>query len=253
MAAAAKDRVIEVTDLGKQYPGEGVEALKGVSFHVKRGDIFGLLGPNGAGKTTAMSILCGLMRPTSGTVTVLRESPSQHSKGIKRAMGLVPQEIALYPTLTVLENFRYFGSLHGLRGRRLHERVRICLNTVRLTNEVGRRVAALSGGMKRRANLGAALLHRPELLILDEPTVGVDVETRKIILDSLRSFSREGMTLIYASHYMEEVERLCTRAAILDHGRILAQGTLAHIRSITPGCDNLEETFLTLTGKQLTD
>jgi len=245
------ERVVAVDGLGKRYPGEKADALNGVSFHVARGEIFGLLGPNGAGKTTAMSILSGLMRPGRGTVRILGESPFKRSLRVKRAMGLVPQEIALYPSLTVVENFRYFGSLHGLRGPRLKERIHTCLHTVVLSDHARRRVSTLSGGMKRRANLGIALLHQPQVMILDEPTVGVDVETRKIILDRLEAFSRDGMTLIYASHYMEEVQRLCTRAAILDRGEILVQGPLAHIMSGIPDCQNLEEAFLSLTGRRL--
>ncbi|MEJ2586744.1 MAG: ATP-binding cassette domain-containing protein [Deltaproteobacteria bacterium] len=216
------ERVVAVDGLGKRYPGEKADALNGVSFHVARGEIFGLLGPNGAGKTTAMSILSGLMRPARGTVRILGESPFKRSLRVKRAMGLVPQEIALYPSLTVV-----------------------------LSDHARRRVSTLSGGMKRRANLGIALLHQPQVMILDEPTVGVDVETRKIILDRLEAFSRDGMTLIYASHYMEEVQRLCTRAAILDRGEILVQGPLAHIMSGIPDCQNLEEAFLSLTGRRL--
>jgi ABC-2 type transport system ATP-binding protein len=226
--------------------------VDGLDATVKVGEAFGLLGPNGAGKTTTLSVLCTLLRPTSGTAAVGGHDVRRDPKAIRRLIGLVPQEIALYPRLTARENLRYFGRLHGLRGKALEERVEEALATVALEEHAERPVAAFSGGMKRRANLAAAILHRPSILFLDEPTVGIDAQSRSLILGYLMRLREGGTTLVYTTHYMEEAQQLCSRVAVMDSGRIVADGTPADLLA-RHGCSSLEEVFLHLTGRGLRD
>ena len=245
--------VVEVIDLSKTYGNGGPPALQGLNLSVEEGESFGLLGPNGAGKTTAISIICGLLRPNSGTVRLFGRDVTADPSIHRGLFGLVPQETALYGSLTARENLMYFGRMQGLSGRRLTGRVQTVLDLLEHRADDRRRVDAFSGGMKRRLNLGVALLDEPPLLILDEPTVGIDVQSRNSILTSLGLLNNDGMTLVYTSHYMEEVERLCTRVAIMDHGRVLDQGRQEELLVRHPGCDNLEDVFLHLTGRQLRD
>ncbi|MEU8384871.1 ABC transporter ATP-binding protein [Streptosporangium sp. NPDC048865] len=224
--------------LGKRY-GDLV-AVQDVGFSVAPGQAYGLLGPNGAGKTTTISILVGLVRPDTGTVRVGGVDLAGEPLRAKSRIGYVPQEIALYPDLTGRENLRFFGRLFGLRRRALAARITEVLDLVGLADRADDKLAAYSGGMKRRINIGAALLHRPEVLILDEPTVGVDPQSRKAILDGLERLVGEGMALLYTSHYMEEVERICDRVAIIDHGRIVADGTRRELVSLVGGADTVE-------------
>ncbi|KAB8190943.1 ATP-binding cassette domain-containing protein [Nonomuraea phyllanthi] len=224
--------------LSKRY-GELV-AVEDVGFAIAPGQAYGLLGPNGAGKTTTISMLVGLLRPDAGTVTVggvdLAEDPMRAKAGI----GYVPQEIALYPELTGRENLRFFGRLFGLPRREVAGRIEEVLDLVGLTGRADSRLSTYSGGMRRRINIGAALLHRPQVLILDEPTVGVDPQSRKAILDGVERLVEEGMALLYTSHYMEEVERVCDRVAIIDHGRIIADGTRQELISLVGSADKVE-------------
>jgi ABC-2 type transport system ATP-binding protein len=209
--------------------------VDGVDLSIARGRIFGLLGPNGAGKTTLMSMLCGLLEPTHGEISfdgrVVRGLSPQRG----RRIGLVPQDLAVYGGLTARENLRYFGGIQGLTGSRLERRVAFCLDTAELAALADRRVDTFSGGLKRRLNLVAALIHEPELLVLDEPTVGIDPQSRRFIHDSLQRLNQEGLSIIYTSHYMEEVERLCHELAVIDHGRIVANGTLEDVLARVPG------------------
>jgi ABC-2 type transport system ATP-binding protein len=243
---------LQVRDLVKVYRGAERAAVDGLTFRVEEGEIFGLLGPNGAGKTTAISILCTLLRPTAGHVTVGGFEVTSDPRRVRRLIGLVPQEIALYPRLSARENLRYFGRLHGLRGAELTARVAEALATVGLEEHADREVGLFSGGMKRRANLAAGVLHRPRILFLDEPTVGVDPQSRSLILDFLAGLRQRGTTVVYTTHYMEEARQLCTQVAVMDHGRIIAEGPpaelIAHYR-----CADLEEVFLQLTGRTLRD
>ncbi|MFO7171632.1 MAG: ABC transporter ATP-binding protein [Bacillota bacterium] len=217
-----------VRDLRKRF-GD-TEVLQGISFTVPEGTIFGLLGPNGAGKTTTLSLLAGLLPPSSGQAYLFGMPMFPHTPEVRRQIGIVPQDIALYPTLTAEENLEFFGSLYGLRGAVLRQRIHEVLEAVGLAAHRRQPVGRFSGGMKRRMNIAAGLLHRPRLLFLDEPTVGVDPQSRTYIFDLIRSLNREhGTTIIYTSHYMEEVELLCERVAILDHGRIIACDTVANI------------------------
>ncbi|MFI6537548.1 ABC transporter ATP-binding protein [Nonomuraea sp. NPDC050547] len=224
--------------LSKRY-GD-VVAVRDVGFSIAPGQAYGLLGPNGAGKTTTISMLVGLLRPDSGSVTVGGVDLGAEPLRAKAKIGYVPQEIALYPELTGRENLRFFGRLFGLPRRRLAGRVNEVLELVGLTDRADGKLDTYSGGMKRRINIGAALLHRPEILILDEPTVGVDPQSRKAILDGVEHLVAEGMALLYTSHYMEEVERVCDRVAIIDHGQIVAEGTRQELVAMVGSADKIE-------------
>ena len=244
---------IRVTGLVKRYRGSDEATVNGLDLEVCEGEIFGLLGPNGAGKTTTLSIVCGLLKATSGSVRVLGVDVARHPGRLKPLLGFVPQDIALYQTLTGRENLEFFGRMHGLRGAALKGRVAELLAVVGLEKSADRRVATYSGGMKRRANLAAGIIHRPRLLVLDEPTVGIDAQSRGLIFENLIALSSARTTMIYATHYMEEAQKLCTRVAIMDSGRVLVQGPPDRLVAGRPGCRNLEELFLELTGRSLRD
>lgn len=245
--------MLRVERLVKLYPGSSIPAVNGLDFSVRSGEIFGLLGPNGAGKTTAISIICTLLRQTSGRVTVCSQDTAINPAGVRGLFGLAPQDIALYPSLSARENLRYFGRLYGLTGRALAMRVDHCLESVGLSDNADTRIDAYSGGMKRRANLAAAMLHTPRLLVLDEPTVGIDAQSRNLILENLKGLRHAGKTILYTTHYMEEAEQLCNRVAIMDRGCIIATGPPRELIGQVAGCRNLEDFFLHLTGKQLRD
>ncbi len=240
-------------DVCLTYPGATEPALNHLSLTVQSGEILGLLGPNGAGKTTAISILCGLLRPDAGEVSCLDLAYATGGGSIRQSLGLVPQEVALYPTLTARENLAFIGRMYGIHGGQLAERLAVCLNAVGLAEAADRPIQTYSGGMKRRANLAAGLLHRPRLLVLDEPTVGVDAQSRSAILELLVELNRQGTTIILATHYMEEIERTCGRAAVIDQGRIIAAGSPAELVAEHPGCATLLDVFMRLTGRELRD
>jgi ABC-2 type transport system ATP-binding protein len=216
--------LLEVVDVHKRY-GPTV-ALDRVRFAVEQGEMFGLLGPNGAGKTTLLSIVSCLLEPTSGEVRILGRTVRPGDRDLRRHIGIVPQELAIYGQLTARENLRFFGELYGLHGEELRRRVDQVLEAVALLDRADRRVDTFSGGMKRRLNLGAALVHGPELLLLDEPTTGVDPQSRNHIFEEVRRLNAGGVTVVYTSHYMEEVQALCPRIGIIDHGRLVACDTL---------------------------
>lgn len=215
--------MLKVVNLYKEFGN--TKAVEGVSFEVKKGQVFGLLGPNGAGKSTTISIISTLMNPTSGDVLFEGKSILSDSKNIRQKLGVVPQDIALYPTLTGYENLNFWGSIYGLKGSDLKKRVNEVSDIIGLNGRMKDKVEKYSGGMKRRLNIGAALLHNPELLIMDEPTVGIDPQSRNHILDTVLELNKQGMTIIYTSHYMEEVEYLCNELCIMDEGKIIASGT----------------------------
>jgi ABC-2 type transport system ATP-binding protein len=225
--------LLEVRDLRKRYGKQ--PALEGVSFQVNPGEMFGLLGPNGAGKTTLMSIIAGLMEPTGGEVRLQGEVLTRRRKRLRRLIGIVPQELAIYNELTGRENLRFFGQLYGLSGPALERRVTEILAAVALADRADARAGTYSGGMKRRLNLGAALVHGPILLLLDEPTTGVDPQSRNHIFEEVRRLNHAGLTVVYTSHYMEEVQALCPRLGIIDHGRLVACDTLAAMLRQLPG------------------
>jgi ABC-2 type transport system ATP-binding protein len=214
---------IEARELSKRY-GE-FEAVKNLSFAIRRGEIFGFLGPNGAGKSTTISMLSCLLEPTKGMAVVAGYDVAKESREVKRRIGLVPQELALYLTLSARDNLNYFGRIYGLGGRKLHRRVDEVLEMVALAERANQAVKTYSSGMKRRLNIAAGLLHQPEVLFLDEPTVGVDPQSRNAVFEHVERLRDEGMTMVYTTHYMEEAERLCDRVAIVDEGRIIALDT----------------------------
>lgn len=215
--------MIEVSALRKYFGA--IKAVDGVSFRIAKGEVFGLLGPNGAGKTTCLSMLVGVLTADSGTVSM--GNGGQPTQGaVRRQIGFTPQALAIYDELTGEENLKFFGRLYGLTGPLLRERARSVLELVGLTDRRTDRVRTYSGGMKRRLNLACALIHDPPILLLDEPTVGVDPQSRNLIFEKIEQLKRDGRTVIYTTHYMEEAERVCDRIAIMDHGKILAEGDL---------------------------
>ena len=247
-------KILEVENLAKKF-GE-LPAVKGISFSVEAGEIFGLLGPNGAGKTTTISMLTGVLAPSGGSARINGLDIAKEPIKVKHMIGLVPQDLALYPTLSARANLIFFGSLYGLEGKQLKERVDDVLEVVALTDRQHDAVEKFSGGMKRRVNIAAGLVHQPQLLFLDEPTVGVDPQSRNHIFESVLKLNRErGMSIIYTSHYMEEVELLCNRVAIVDQGQIIAMDTIKDLVGmlgggiIQVGLRQVDETLLNSLGK----
>jgi len=221
--------VLEATALRKSYGA--ITAVDGISFALHAGESAGLLGPNGAGKTTAISMIMGNVTPDSGTVKIEGSPLLGDCDERKRRLGLVPQDLALYEELTAVENLRYFGALQGLRGRELTTRMDAVLEIAGLKDRARDRTAHYSGGMKRRLNLAVALLHEPQILLLDEPTVGVDPQSRNALFEAIEALRAEGKTILYTTHYMEEVERLCHRALIMDQGRVIADDSVANLKA----------------------
>ncbi len=248
----APTAAIEVKNLIKIYKGADTPAVNNISFNVEKGCIFGLLGPNGAGKTSTISMLCGLIKPSAGELLLHNLSIHTHLQEIKQMIGVVPQDIALYPTLTAFENLQYIGNMYNLKGNLLKLRIKECLEIFGLEPNANHRLENFSGGMKRRINLIAGILHEPKILFLDEPTVGIDVQSRNVITEYLHSINKQGTTIIYTSHLMEEAENLCSQIAIIDHGNIITQGTPKALIS-EHSTSNLEQLFLKLTGKTLRD
>jgi ABC-2 type transport system ATP-binding protein len=224
--------ILEVREVSKRY-GPTL-ALDRVSFDVREGEIFGLLGPNGAGKTTLLSIVSCLLEATDGEVRLMGRPIVPNDREVRRLIGIVPQELALYGELTARENLCFFGELYDIRGNELSRRVGQILKAIGLEDKASERVRTFSGGMKRRLNLGIALVHGPRLLLLDEPTVGVDPQSRNHIFEEVRRLNGEGMTLVYTSHYMEEVQALCSRIGIMDSGRLAACDTLPRLLQLLP-------------------
>jgi len=224
------DTIIQIRGLKKQYaPPRGVFAVKGIDLDVMRGEIFSLLGPNGAGKTTTISMMSGLLTPTAGEITIAGHSVTREPIAANAAIGVVPQEIALYPTLSARQNLEFFGQMYGLRGKTLKTRVDEVLDFIGMADRAKDRVEQYSGGMKRRVNIGVGLLHRPQVVFLDEPTVGIDPQSRRNILDAVKRLNAEGMTVLYTTHYMEEAQELSHRVGIIDHGEIIALGTQSEL------------------------
>ena len=244
------DISIEVSNLVKKYRNADDEALRGISLSVNNGEFFGLLGPNAAGKTTMISVLCGLINVTGGDVFVRGVDVRKNPLKIRRIIGLVPQEIALYPAMTLKENITFFGQMYGLHGAELKRAVEQSLSIVRLEQHASKKISQCSGGIMRRANLVAGLIHGPELVFLDEPTVGVDAQSRNLIEEYVCELNKAGTTIVYTTHYMEEAETLCSRIVIIDNGMIIKDGSPRQLID-SEDCSNLGEVFLKLTGKQL--
>lgn len=224
------ESMIEIENLRKEY-GDLV-AVGGISFEVRAGTIFGLLGPNGAGKSTTISCISSLIRPTSGEVRIAGHDIRRDSVAARRHLGLVPQELALYEDLSAAENLRYWGAAYGLRGRHLQQRLASVLEAVGLADRAKEPVKRYSGGMKRRLNFACGLVHEPRVLLLDEPTVGVDPQSRVRLLELVRQQAESGTAVLYTTHYMEEAQGLCDRLAIIDHGKIVAEGDLAQLQAM---------------------
>ncbi len=229
--------ILEVQDLAKNY-GD-FPAVKGINFDIKEGEIFSLLGPNGAGKTTTISMLSTLYEPSSGDATIGGHSISKDPMAVKQVIGVVPQELALYEDLTAKENLLFWGQMYGLSGKSLNSRVDEVLEQIGLVDKAKNRVKTYSGGMKRRVNIGVGLLHKPRLLFMDEPTVGIDPQSRRAILDTVKDLNQKGMTVLYTTHYMEEAEELSDRVGIIDHGELIAIGTQAELTKQVGQTDTL--------------
>jgi ABC-2 type transport system ATP-binding protein len=249
-----EDVMLEVRALRKTYGA--LVAVDDVSFSLGPGEVVGLLGPNGAGKTTTVSMIAGLVAPASGQVLIDGAPLSGDTDVKKRRIGLVPQDLALYDELSALANLRFFGALYDLAPAALERAIAAALQLVGLSERARDRVGVFSGGMKRRLNLAAGLLHDPDILLLDEPTVGVDPQSRNAIFANLETLKARGKALLYTTHYMEEVERLADRVVIIDHGRVIAADTLEGLQQHAPagaGRVSLEAIFLALTGRTLRD
>ncbi len=247
--------MLEIAHLHKAFGP--LVAVDDVSFSLAPGQLVGLLGPNGAGKTTTVSMIAGLLTPDRGDVLIAGHRLSGDTDPAKNRIGLVPQDLALYDELSARANLRFFGALYNISGRRLDDAVGRVLRLVELADRAGDAVKTFSGGMKRRLNLAAGLLHDPDILLLDEPTVGVDPQSRNAIFDNLELLKSQGKALLYTTHYMEEAERLADRIVVIDHGRVIADDTLAGLQSrvaaVGGGTATLEAVFLTLTGRSLRD
>ena len=238
--------MLSIHDLKKSYHRKQV--VGGISLEVGRGEAFGLLGPNGAGKSTTISMICGLLSYDEGDIQIAGLSVKDKPKAVKQKVGIVPQDIALYPTMSALDNLIFWGRMYGLKGRKVKERAFEVLQIVGLEDKAKDKIETFSGGMKRRINIGAALMHEPELLIMDEPTVGIDPQSRNHILETVKKLNKAGMTVIYTSHYMEEVEFLCERIAIMDHGKVIASGSKTELCSRLSG-----GTVLRMTAEPVTE
>ncbi len=247
------DIAIRIDNVTKTYRGSLEPAVDNISLEIPAKSKFGLLGPNGAGKTTSISIITGLLNYDSGKVFINGMQLEKKYKKIRQIIGLVPQDIALYETLSARENLRFIAEMYGLKGREMKNRIDECLDMVGLANNGHKQIRKYSGGMKRRVNLVAGILHRPEILILDEPTTGVDVQSRSMILEFLDELNTKGTTIIYTSHYLEEAENLCDTIAIIDHGKVIIHGHTEEIIKSKEEYIDLESVFLNLTGRKLRD
>lgn len=248
------DIILSTKDLTKKYHNKVV--VDNLNLEIKKGEIFGLLGPNGAGKSTTMNMICSIVKPTAGSIEFLGKNPWKQKREVIHKLGYIPQDLAIHGNLKAWENVELFTSLYGIKGEELKRTIDESLEYVGLLEKRNEFAKNFSGGMKRRLNIACAIGHQPDLLIFDEPTVGIDPQSRNFILEKIKESNQKGATVIYTSHYMEEVEAICTRIAIMDNGKIIACGTSEELKKlVTNGSEDitLEEVFLTLTGKSLRD
>lgn len=246
--------ILRTKDLTKKYGNKAV--VDGLNLEIKQGEIFGLLGPNGAGKSTTMNMICSIIQPTAGQIELFGKDLWKKKKEVLPRIGYIPQELAIHGKLKAWENVELFTSLYGIKGEKLEQAVENSLEYVGLSERKNEFAKNFSGGMKRRLNIACAIGHNPELLIFDEPTVGIDPQSRNFILEKIKESNKNGATVIYTSHYMEEVEAICQRIAIMDNGKMIACGTSKELKQMVAEDDEnitLEEVFLTLTGKKLRD
>ncbi len=248
------ETILKTTDLTKKYDNRTV--VDNLNIEIKEGEIFGLLGPNGAGKSTTMNMICNLVKPDFGTVEFMGKNFTKNKKELSKNLGYIPQNLAIHGSLKAWENVELFTSLYGIKGAELKARIDESLEYVGLSERRNDYAKTFSGGMKRRLNIACAIGHHPKLLIFDEPTVGIDPQSRNFILEKIKESNKNGTTVIYTSHYMEEVEAICTRIAIMDNGKVIASGTSEELKKLVTDDISeitLEEVFLTLTGKKLRD
>lgn len=236
--------VLDIKGISKNF--KDLKAVDDLSFSIGEGEIFGLLGPNGAGKSTTISMISSLVRPDEGDIFYKETSILNDPKTLEKELGLAPQDIALYPTLSGYDNLKFWGNVYGIRGKDLKLRIQEIAELIGLSDRLKDRVDKYSGGMKRRLNIGVALIHKPRLLIMDEPTVGIDPQSRNHILNTVKALNQEGMTIVYTSHYMEEVEELCDRICIMDKGKLLASGTKSELIKLVNGRERIDIQFETL-------
>lgn len=222
--------IVKINNLTKKF-GD-FTAVDNINLDIKEGEIYGFLGPNGAGKSTTINMICGLLSITKGSIEILQKNTREYENFTKKNIGIVPQDIAIYEDLNSIENVKFFASLYGLRGEKLKENAEEALKFVGLSDKMKDIPSSFSGGMKRRLNIACAIAHKPKIIIMDEPTVGIDPQSRNHILQSIKKLNDEGCTIIYTSHYMEEVEQICTKISIIDHGKIIAEGTKEELKSI---------------------
>ena len=247
------DILVDATNIRLRYPKCNEFAIDNLSFYINKGEIFGLLGPNGAGKTTTINILTGILRPNEGRIVIDGCSINTKTTSLKSVIGIVPQENSLFSNLSVIDNLLIFGTLYGIDRTILKEIIHRILEQYGLRNKINEKIKNLSGGMKRRLNIIVGILHTPKLLILDEPTSGIDVQSKNFILSNLKDMNKNGLTVMYTSHNMDEAEKFCSRIAILDMGRIIASDTPKMLVDKTQGCRDLEDVFLNLTGRRIRD
>lgn len=245
------NKILHIDKLRKTYPGHNKQVISGLDLTIEAGEVYGFLGPNGAGKTTTVNIISGLITPDSGKVRLFEREYNTDKRYIKQHLGIVPQNIALFPELTAVENLKIFGNIYGIPYAELRKRINDYLGLYGLSEYADKRVSTFSGGMKRSINLIVGVLHNPDFLILDEPTVGIDVQSKKIIVDSLHEMNKRGMTILYTSHDMEEASTLCSKVGIIDNGRLIAEDTPQRLIASYPDCHELEDVYLHLTGRKL--
>lgn len=236
--------MIEVENLCKSYTHNSTNAVNGLSLNIKRGEFYGLLGPNGAGKTTTIAMICGIIKPDAGKIKINGLELHHNLETIKTLIGVVPQDLALYPTLNTYENLRFVGKMYGISKDVLNQRIDRLVETFGLKSVAGRKLSTYSGGMKRKVNLIAGIIHNPQVVFLDEPTVGIDIQSKKVIIDFLRELHQNGTTIIYTSHNMEEAEMLCSRIGILNLGNMVLEGSPEELTAMNPKFHKLENLLL---------